>query len=79
MNSTSQPRESLNYYKATSLVKLLDSPSEERLRQAGKNPRRVGADFHRNLAKEDSEDDNWSVCGTMSVQLHSQPPLIAVF
>ena len=33
--------------------------SEERLRRAGKNPKRVGADFHLKVAAQKQDSDDW--------------------
>ena len=56
-----KPRILLMLLHPSFILHLTSSPSEERLRQAGRNPKRVGADFHRNLTKEDNEDETWSV------------------
>ena len=32
------------------------------MRRAGKNPKRVGADFHLKLAAQKQDPDNWCVC-----------------
>ena len=36
--------------------------TEERLSHAGKNPKRVGADFHRKLAKQSQEEEEEEWC-----------------
>ena len=33
--------------------------AEERMRRAGKNPKRVGADFHLKLASQKQDSDDW--------------------